>query len=371
MNIPFYIGTMNRPANLMNVPHARGIYRSFLNSEDGSFGEACELAAELESPTFLAVHPSLRVLYAVSSDSQNGPEDLISAFRIEKNGTLEKISECPSCGKNPCHVTIHPSGKWLFAPNYSSGNAVILPLAADGTFLSEKEKHLFLYENVSRGTGRQEAPHPHCFTLSPDGRFAAGCDLGCDRIYMLHFDVQNSEWNVFSDFPFVSAPSGSGPRHAVFSMLRNRLYVFNELSCTLDVYRFQPESGFLQFLHGLTVLPPTDWNGKSTKGQGAEIVLHPSGRFLYVSTRISDSITVFEEDDSDVSLHQIQYLSAGGEIPRHITFDPDGRWLLASCQKTGRIFSFSVSLNTGYLTPTGFSLSAPWCACTVFHTTFP
>lgn len=365
----FYVGTMNRPATLADFPHAQGIYECEFHPEDGSFG-TYKLAAKLESPTFLALHPDLNVLYAASSNLQNSDEDLLTAYKIDTNtGALTCVSECSSYGKNPCHLMVHPSRNRLFAPNYSSGNAAVVKLSPDGTFQSAKEPNniqILTFENHCVGTGRQEASHPHCFTAACDGRFVVCCDLGCDRIYTFQNIEQNSTSGDFYVSSFADAPSGTGPRHAVFSRFFNRLYVFNELSCTLSAYNFNPESGSLVLCRTFPVLPPTRPNEKPSVGQGAEIVLHPSGRFLYVSSRISNTLTLFEEVETDEYLRPIQHLSAGGEIPRHITFDPSGNWLLAVCQKTGRIFSFFVHNSDGILTPSNHSVPAPWCACAVF-----
>lgn len=361
MKFKFFVGTMNRPRDLASFPPARGIYAASLDPSDGSMSLLFEAPAiVLESPTFLGIHPQRNTLYAVSSNASlnsNAPvdsdEDLLTACRICRNGTLELISQKKSGGKNPCHVALSPDGRTFFAPNYSSGTLAAARLNDSGEILSVST---FAPEYSGNGKGRQETSHPHCLVFSPNGRFAVLCDLGSDRLWTFRYDSTNGSWEPIPDSPFESLPTGSGPRHAVFSLDGKRLFVFNELSCSLDLCRFEPDSGRLAFLK--TVFSPT------THGQGAEIVLHPNGRFIYLSTRNTDSICVLQDQTDGVAF--IQEISAGGEIPRFIDFDPTGNFLLSCCQKTGRIFSFSVNPQTGRLLPTGYSLFIPWCSCLTF-----
>ncbi len=355
MKFNFFIGTMNRPSDLAPFPPARGIYAASLDVSDGSMSLLFnDPAIELESPTFVGIHPNKNILYAVSSASGgDSDEDLLTACRIKPDGRLEKISQQKSGGKNPCHVSFSPDGRLLFAPNYSSGTLAAASLNEDGEIGSVAT---FEPEYSGDGKGRQEASHPHCFVFSPNGRFAVLCDLGSDRLWTFQYDSPTQSWKPIPDRPFESVAAGSGPRHAVFSRDGKRLFVFNELSASLDVCQFEPESGRLAFQK--TVFSP------KTPGQGAEIVLHPNGRFIYLSTRVTDAILVFREESEGVSL--IQEISAEGEIPRFITFDPTGKFLLSCCQKTGRIFSFEVNPQTGRITPAGQSLFIPWCACLAF-----
>ncbi|MDO4629137.1 MAG: lactonase family protein [Planctomycetia bacterium] len=424
MKFPFFIGTMNRPADLSPFPFSEGITAATLDTETGALEPLrTETVARLESPTFLGVHPTLPVLYACSSaipgklsgeltvKSENATvksgnitdtEDILTAYRIHVDGTLTLISEIASGGKNPCHICVHPSGKWLFSPNYSSGVTACVSLNVDGSFSgiqhwkhpAEGSDHLVLPSAV---TGRQECSHPHCCAVSPDGRFVMECDLGCDRIWIwtakkcgenVLFDENPAEkisagenlngWELSAVQPYVDAPRGSGPRHAVFSRTKNQFYVFTELACTLDIYDFEPENGRLTYRNSIPVLSDCV-SGKtegrrekqSVAGQGAEIVRHPTEAFLYLSTRIADRITVFREMEIGVEtgkfgMETVQSISAGGEIPRFIDFDPTGRFLVSCCQKTGRITSFYVSETDGTLRATGFSLFSPWCACVSF-----
>ena len=355
MKLHFFIGTMNRPRDLAPFPPSRGIYAALLDISDGSMTLLFkDPVVELESPTFLATHPTQNILCAVSSDFSNlSNEDLLTSFRIRPDGKLTLLSQNKSRGKNPCHVSFSPEGNWFFAPNYSSGTLAAAKLSKSGEIQSVASLEL---EYSGKGEGRQEMSHPHCVVFPPDGRFAVLCDLGSDRLWTLHFDSQTQSWQPVHNHPFEALPAGSGPRHAVFSRDGRSLFVFNELSCSLDLCQFEAKSGKITFQK--TLFSP------KTPGQGAEIILHPNGQFIYLSTRITDSITVFQNKEND--FHLIQEISAGGEIPRFITFDPTGDFILACCQKTGRVFSFHVNPQTGQITPTGHSLFIPWCACLTF-----
>ncbi len=366
----FFIGTMNRPADLSSFPFSDGISVATLNDEDGIMESLqTKTVARLESPTFLGMHPTLPVLYACSSViSGEGfdKEDILTAYRVHSDGTLTQISQVVSGGKNPCHICVHPSGKWLFSPNYSTGTTACVFLNKDGGFSDiqywqHPAKGSDLLVSPTAVTGRQESSHPHGCTVSPDGRFVMECDLGCDRIWIWTAkkrDKDLTKWELSEVQPFVETARGSGPRHAMFSRMRDRLYVFTELACSLDIFDFDSENGRLSFRQSIPVLSDGYF------GQGAEIVQHPSADFLYLSTRIANRITVFRETEKGVEI--VQSISAGGEIPRFIHFDPTGKFLVSCCQKTGRIVSFSVSATDGTLATTSFSLHAPWCACVCF-----
>lgn len=361
---------MNRPSDLAPFPHSEGISAYELDASSGAMALLFEEpAARLESPTFLTVHPSRNVLYAVSSGTLGapGPEDVLSAYRIRPDGRLELISWLASGGKNPCFVTVHPNEKWLFAPNYSSGSTLCVRLHENGELAeSQLLSHAYLPPDPNQSKAvlqRLDASHPHCCVPSPDGHFLIICDLGSNGLWSCEPASNASGWQFIPGRNFTPAPAGSGPRHAVFSQRGDRLYVFNELSCTLDLYGFHSRTGELTQTASLPVLRSAP-NGNSVPAQCAEIVLHPNGRFLFLSMRHADTISVFRETEGGVEF--IQQLPAGGEIPRFITFDPTGRLLLACCQKTGRIFSFWVNPESGHLTPTGFSVFAPWCAALAF-----
>ncbi|MDO4857623.1 MAG: lactonase family protein [Thermoguttaceae bacterium] len=351
----FYVGVMNRPADLSPLPFSRGIYACALDPATGEMRRVfTEPAAVLESPTFLSVDSRRNVLYAVSSGDSD--EDWLTAHRIRPDGSLELLSRAGSGGKNPCHTLVTSDGKWLFATNYSSGTTAVAALQSDGSFGDVRfQSHPYFGDRW----GRQETSHPHCVTEHPGGRFLAECDLGNDRIWLWRKDPADGTWNHRAEEDFAPAPKGHGPRHAVFSPDGSRLFVFSELSCTVETFMFDATTGRLTFLASQPVLTPG-----TPAGQCAEIVSSADGRFLYFSSRNADVLSVFAVTPAGLS--HVQQIPAGGEIPRHITFDPSGSFLLASCQKTGRIFSFRVNPQTGELTPTGHSVEVPWCACAVF-----
>ena len=356
----FYVGVMNRPADLSPLPFSRGIYACALDLATGEMRRVfTEPAAVLESPTFLSVESRRSVLYAVSSsDSGDAGDDLLTAHRIRPDGSLELLSQARSGGKNPCHTLVTSDGKWLFATNYSSGTTAVAALQPDGSFGDVRfQSHPYF----GNGLGRQEASHPHCVTEHPSGRFLAECDLGNDRIWVWRKDPSDGTWSLRTEDDFATAPKGHGPRHAVFSPDGSRLFVFSELSCTVETFLFTEKTGRFAFQASQPVLTPG-----TSAGQCAEIVSSADGRFLYFSSRNADVLSVFSV--TSAGLAHVQQIPAGGEIPRHITFDPSGSFLLASCQKTGRIFSFRVDPETGRLNPTGHSLEVPWCACAQFGT---
>lgn len=349
-----YIGTYTKSGG-------QGIYSARLDEASGRI-VSLRLAAHAANPSFLAVHPSRRFLFAVSElDSyQQAKSGSIRAFAIDQNtGELTSLNEVASQGAWPCHLAVDASGKFIFAANYGGGSVIVLPAKPDGS-LGEIAA-IIQHAGSSVHPTRQQKPHPHSVTLSPDNRFVLVPDLGLDQMLIYRFDVNHGLIGA-NQPPFAKVNAGAGPRHCAFHPNGRWLYVINELQSTVTVFAYDVVSGVLKELQTLPTLPE-DFHGDSAT---AEIQVHPSGRFLYGSNRGHDSISIFAIHPQAGVLAPLGHVPTQGEKPRHFGIDPSGKFLLAANQDSNSVVVFQIHLETGGLTPAGQKLEVAAPACVKF-----
>lgn len=334
-----YIGTYTKDKS-------KGIYVYRFQAGDGKL-TPLGLAAETPSPSFLAVHPSRRFLYAVNEERGGA----VSAFAVDfRTGKLTFLNTVSSRGGGPCYVAVDKSGKNVLVANYGGGSVAVLPIGEDGK-LSEASAFVQHAAPPAR-------PHAHSINLSPDNRFAIAADLGLDQVLVYRFDPVKGSLAAH-DPPFTKVLKGSGPRHFAFHPNGKFGYVINELGNTVIVFAWDAGSGVLKEVQSLSTLPK-DFTGKSYT---AEVQVHPSGRFVYGSNRGHDSIAAFAVDAAKGTLTAIEQVSTQGKFPRNFTIDPTGRYLFAANQNTDNIVVFRIDQKTGRLAPTGQVLEhgAPVC----------
>ncbi len=335
---------------------SEGIYVARFDPATGSLG-APELAAKMRNPTFLALHPTGRFLYAVGEVGNFGGKDqgVVSAFSIDpKTGGLILLNEQPSGGSGPCHLALDRHGRFVLVANYGSGSVASLPL--EGGKLDSPRAIQHQGSSVNRQ--RQAGPHAHFITMDPAERFVLACDLGLDQVLVYRLDGPANSL-VANDPPSAVLKPGAGPRHLVFGRGGKFVYVINELDSTITSFSYDPKHGTLNELQTVSTLP-ADFKGNNSC---AEIQMHPSGKFLYGSNRGHDSIAVFAVDRTSGNLKLIQHQFSGGKTPRHFAIHPSGRWLLAENQDSDNIVVFRVDPGTGRLASTGteISVGAPVC----------
>ncbi len=336
---------------------SRGIYRFQFDPGSGA-ATTPVLAAESENPSFLALHPNGRVLYAVNEIASFGsaPTGAVSAFAIdEERGTLTVLGRQPSGGADPCHLAVDGEGRNVLVANYTSGTVAVLPLAADGRLRapSAVRRHA--------GTGpnrtRQEGPHAHEIVLDAAEAFAFAVDLGADRVFVYRYLAEPGTLEATGN-PAALAP-GSGPRHLAWHPSGRLAYVLNELASTVTAFRYDAGRGALTSFQTVTSLPP----GFSGANKAAEIAVSPDGRFLYASNRGDDSLAVFAVDGASGALAPAGRLATGGRSPRHFAFADAGRWLLVANEDSGTVTFFRRDPATGRLTPTGRPLAISKAVC--------
>jgi 6-phosphogluconolactonase len=340
----------------------RGIYVLDLDASSGAWTGAPVLAGASENPSFLAVHPSGRFLYACNElgTFQGRSTGSVSAFAVDPaTGGLTLLNQQPSEGEHPCHLVVDGRGQHVLVVTYSSGTAAVLPLAADG--------RLRPATSVRRRTGsgpvssRQDAPHAHMIVLDGSGRFAVWTDLGTDRVLVDRFDAATGQLEP-NDPDGVAIQPGSGPRHLAWHPGGATAYLLNELSSTVSSLRFDPGRGALEVFQTL----PARAAGAVGDNTAAEIVVSPDGRFLYASNRGDDDIAIFAIDATSLGLAPVGHVPAGGRTPRSIAIDPSGRWLIAANQGSSSLVVFRLDPDTGLATTTGPALTVPDPVCVIF-----
>lgn len=310
------------------------------------------LVAETENPSFLAVHPNQRFLYAVNEISKYEGADAgsVSAFSISRaTGTLTLLNRVSSRGGSPCHVSIDRTGKWLFVANYGGGSVAAFPVQADGK-LGEASA-FFQHAGSSVNKSRQSGPHGHAVVVSPDNKFVLAADLGLDKV--LAYRLDPTAGLVAGDPPFSAIAPGSGPRHLEIRPDGKFAYVLNEMLSSVGTYRYDASRGTLTALQTVSTLP----DGLTLdNNSGAEIAVHPTGKFLYTSNRGHDSIALFRIDAATGTLTPAGHVSTQGKTPRGFGLDPSGRFLVAGNQNSNTLVIFRIDQQTGGLTPTGTTL---------------
>jgi 6-phosphogluconolactonase len=342
---------------------SKGIYRATFDTDTGELSAAV-LVAETDDPSFLAIHPNGKFLYAVNeTDDRRGldkkPSGGVSSFAIEETGKLKFLNEQPSHGAAPCHLVTDKAGRFLYVANYTGGNVAVFAIENDGR-LSQ-----ILQVIQHRGTGknkkRQAGPHAHSINLDASGKFAMAADLGIDSIAIYSVDSESGKLKTSGG---ARLAAGSGPRHFAFHPTKNFAYVINELNLTITAFDFDPDTGQLIDIQTQSTIPNEEPGpGKST----AEIVVHPNGKFVYGSNRGPDSIAVFSIDQETGKLTHVENESTQGKTPRNFAIAPGGKYLLAENQGSNTIVVFSIDQDTGALNATGNKIEVPSPVCIRFH----
>ena len=355
--MPVYIGTYTGGKS-------KGIYVSRFDAATGRL-TAPELAVATPSPSFLALHPNGRFLYAAGESTrlEGKPVGAVSAFRRdEQTGQLTLLNQQSAGGSGPCHVAVDPTGKCVLVANYGDGSIAALAIRADGTVAEPAT--VIKHEGSSVNRERQAGPHAHFIIPDPGNRFALTCDLGLDQVLVYRLDAAKAGLTA-NDPPHAAVKAGSGPRHLAFHPSGRFVFLLNEMSATLISFAYDAGRGTLRELQTVSMLPENYAGFKS----GAEVQVNPSGKFVYGSNRGDDSIAVFGFDEASGKLTFVQRQPTQGKTPRHFALDPSGQWLLAENQDSDSIVVFRVDAKTGRLSPTGQSVSVGAPVCAVFAPT--
>jgi 6-phosphogluconolactonase len=337
---------------------SKGIYRMEFDHATGKLS-APKLAAEARNPSFLALHPSHRFLYAVNEvDEADGKKGgAVSAFAIDQaTGDLKLLNLQSTGGAGPCHVAVDRAGTHVLVANYGSGSASVLPIDEEGKL--GRATAVVQHEGSSVDPGRQSGPHAHSINLDQGNAYAVVADLGLDKVMVYRYDPDKGALAA-NDPPAANVAAGSGPRHFAFHRDGRHAYVVNELNSTVTAFEYDPAHGALKTIQTVSAVPK-EFSGKS---YCAEIQVHPSGKFVYCSNRGHDSIAVFGVDPKTGLLTLAGHQGDHIKTPRNFAFDASGDFLLVANQDSDSVVVFRINPETGRLAPQGDPVAVPVPVC--------
>jgi 6-phosphogluconolactonase len=348
---PLLVGTQTSGSS-------KGIYAYTFSAKTGDL-TALGLAAEAQNPTFLALAPDGKtVVVANELDKFEGKDGgAVSTFTLDRTKTrLANVNQVASLGGATCHVAFDRTGRAAFAANYTGGSAASFAVGAGGVL--SPAVSFFQYSGHGPDQKRQEAPHAHRVTVSPDNRFLLVNDLGLDTIHIYRLDASTAKLSPNEPVSWRSAP-GAGPRALRFHPNGKVAYCVTEMASSVVVLRWDSDLGKLETIQEI-VMKPDDFQGLTG---GDDIVIDREGQFAYATDRFDDIVVTFSISQSDGKLTLVNRMPCGGKVPRHLALDRSGRWLLVANQESDNLSVLARDRKTGKLTDSGksFPLSRPQC----------
>ena len=318
-------------------------------------------ATGIKNPSFLAISPNGKKVYAVSEMNGNGNAGMVVAYDFDaSNGSLRKLNEQPSGGDDPCYITVDKTNKWVIAGNYSSGTLAVLPIQANGSLGAPTTK--ISHSGSGPDKNRQEKPHVHATVLAPDNRFLFVPDLGTDKIMIYRFDDKKGTLQPAKQ-AFAATKPGSGPRHFCFHPSGKFAYILEELTGSVTVFRYDAAKGVLKTIQNISSVP----NGFSGEAGSADLHISADGRFLYASNRgTSNTIAIYNVHPTDGKINLLAHQSTLGRRPRNFSIAPDGKQLIVANQDSDEMVIFLRNTETGMLTDSGKRISVPTPVCIIW-----
>jgi len=341
-----YVGTLG----------GEGIYVMKMDAVTGQLS-APKIAGKVRRPSFLAIHSSGDFMYSTCELAGHGG---VAGFKIDRStGQLALTNARSAEGKGAAYVGIDHAGKNVLFANYGSGSIGVMRIGDDGKL--GEESAFIQHEGKSVNPKRQEGPHAHSIYADPADRFVLTCDLGLDKVFGYRFEGASGKLAA-NDPPFAKIAPGSGPRHLAFSKDGKFVYVINEMGNTVVVFSYDALHGALTEVQTISTLP-ADFKGES---YCSEVLVHPSGKFLYGANRGHDSIAVFAMDQASGKLESRGQVNCGGKWPRNFGIDPSGKWLLVANEHSNDVAVFAIDQETGGLKFTGVKETVPTPSCVRF-----
>ncbi|MCX5007845.1 lactonase family protein [Streptomyces sp. NBC_00638] len=298
----------------------------------------------VDNPSYLAVHPDGRTLYAADEQSAGA----VTAVRLPRT---EVLGTRATGGAGPCHLSVHPSGRWLLSANYASGSVAVHPIDASGA-LGERTD-LVTHSSPAPGPG-QQGPHAHQFITGPDGGHLLAVDLGTDTVYTYRLDEAEG---TLTEVSRARTKPGAGPRHLTFHPGGRYAYLANEVDDTVAVCGYDQATG------RLTVGEPQSTGSGGGTNYPAQILVTSNGSYAYLANRGHNSLTRYAIEADGARLRLLDTVSVGGDFPRHISFSPDGRLLFTANQRSGTVSVFHVDGESGELRRAGEPFASPVAVC--------
>jgi 6-phosphogluconolactonase (cycloisomerase 2 family) len=330
------------------TPNGQGIYLFGFDLATGTLTQI-KVAAAIPSPSWIAIHPNGKYLYAVNeiSNFNGGTSGSVSAFLIDPaNGDLTLLNVVSSQGAGPAHLSVDPLGEFVYVANYGGGSFAVLPIHMDGslgnaTFVQVDVGSVGPTKATNAPPGSfaisgHDAPHAHMIQSDAAGKFVFGSDLGQDRIYSWLLDRATGKL-IANNPPFVSVPPGDGPRHFAFHPNGLFFYSLQEEASTLLFYNYDAATGTLTQQQMLSTLP----DGFVGTNFTSEVRVSQDGKFVYAANRLHDTISFFDVEASG-RLTRVGEASTLGDYPRSFTIDPTGNFLLSCNQRSDALTTFRI-----------------------------
>lgn len=337
-----YAGTYTRESS-------KGIYRFILDTEKAQLS-GVEVAAEVGSPTYLAISNDRKHLYSVAQKDELGG---IAAYEINsESGELQHINEQLAAGAPPCHLEV--TGSDLVTGNYHAGIVDLFQVNEQGGVEGES----FAVQHEGNGPHeRQESPHVHYTAHTPDGKFIVVADLGTDEL--VTYKIEDKK---LVKVHTLDVKAGSGPRHITFHPNGKIAYLLTELASEVLVLDYDATQGSFTEKQSIRAIPE---DFTETNDAGA-IHMSSDGKFLYTSNRGHNSIAVFSVNEETYELAFVEHTPTGGEWPRDFMIDPSEAYLVVANQHTGNLVLFSRDQETGKLAQLDSEVAVPEAVCVKF-----
>lgn len=336
----FYVGTYA-------AADSNSVFLYSLNTETGELEKLSSFKAG-GNPSYLALDGTGEHLYAVNEtgDYEGKNSGAVSSFSVAKeDGNLTFLNRQPSLGGAPCYVAVQKEANTVLVANYTGGNVAALPVQENGEL---GQPNVVQHQGTGPNQDRQEAPHAHYISPSPDGRYSFAVDLGADKVFGYKVEAGKLEPN--NPAVAYAAKAGSGPRHMAFHPEGQFAFLLHELNSTMTSLAYNADKGTFSEIQTITTLP-ADFKENN---QPAAVKVSPDGKFLYGSNRGHNSLVVYSIDGNTGKLSLVQHVSTGGDWPRDFTIDPSGNILLVANERSNSITTFKVDKATGKLTATGY-----------------
>jgi 6-phosphogluconolactonase len=326
-----------------------GVYKATLDLETGKISEPELFIGEVRTG-FLDLHPEKPLLYVAGDDKAGG---YVAAYNV--NHPDKQLARVATKDKGTTHIEIGGAAATIAVCHYGGKGTTVVPVDAKGMPIQPVGQHVHTGSSVH---SRQKGPHPHGVAIHKDGEYVCVADLGTDEVIVLKIGEDNALTKVSA----WKAKPGAGPRHVSFHPNYKWLYCINEIDCTLATLEFDAATGKLTELQVVPTLPKEVAEGDST----AEVVVHPSGKFVYGSNRGHDSTAVFAIDQEKGTLTLVEHEATGGGHPRFVGLDPTGKIYVAANRDSDNLVTFFIDEKTGALKPTGFEAKVGRPMCIVF-----
>ncbi len=305
-----------------------------LNTTTGALTPVSSLASARPSPSYLAMTGTH--LYAASEGASR-----ISAYTIDQTtGALSLINDQPSGGTGPAHVAVDRAGKFVLVANYGNGMIAVLPIRGDGGLAPATQM-------INAGA------NAHQILTDPSNTHVLVPCKGSDYVAQYLFDAATGMLTA-NAVPHLMTAAGAGPRHLAFAPDGAHAYLINELDSTLVALSYDAGTGRLATAQTVS----TRATGATGTNTGAEVAVHPSGKWVWGSNRGDNNLAAFTIASATGMVTPAGHTPTGGTTPRAFAIDPTGGWLFAANQGSNTITSFRIDATTGALAVTGTPLAA-------------